>query len=260
MATLRSLKNNRDPDFEVYGEGEDLWMGQYESRPKTDFGGYTPPTYVAPPTTPTARPTTQPRTTRATGRSLPVGARGAGAARETVTTRKPTMPKPEMPSIPAFEAPEWDESAIRKAAQRKAAPRLRSLRRQMEREAGRQYENPNVKRMTLRQAMEGYGLGLGSIMGQAEAAGRAEYGQQYGREFAGAQTTYQAQTQALMQSYQNAFSAYIASMQQTTTTGPPEEGGGWSREDFGPQAWYKFGSKLVASQSTPSYLTRGRGV
>lgn len=188
--------------------------------------------------------TAQPRTTRATGRSYPVGGVG-GAGRETITQRKPTMAMPERPTMPTFEMPEWDESKIRRAAQRKAAPRLRSLRRQMEREAGRQYENPNVKRMTLRQAMEGYGLGLGTIMSQAEAAGRAEYGQEYGREFAGAQMTYQAQTQAMMQGYQNAFNAYLASMQQTTTTGPAEgSGGGWSREDFGPEAWAKFGKSL----------------
>lgn len=191
--------------------------------------------------------TAQPRTTRATGRSYPVGG-ARGAARETITERRPTMAMPERPTISAFEMPEWDESAIRKAAQRKAAPRLRSLRRQMEREAGRQYENPNVKRMTLRQAMEGYGLGLGTIMSQAEAAGRAEYGQKYGREFAGAQMTYQAQTQAMMASYQNAFNAYLTSMQQTTTTGPVA-GGGWSREDFGPQAWAKFGKGLVQDES-----------
>lgn len=238
MATLRERTAQARFQPPTYTAGPERETTGY------DWRGY--PTYGEP-------PAEQPRTTRATGRSYPVGGRGAGATRTTVTGREPTMPKPEMPTIPAFKMPEWDESKIRKAAQRKAAPRLRSLRRQMEREAGRQYENPNVKRMTLRQAMEGYGLGLGSIMSEAEAAGRAEYGQEYGREFAGAQATYAAKTQAMMASYQNAFNAYLASMQQTTTTGPSGAkpgtvGGGWSREDFGPQAWYKFGAKLVAGQ------------
>jgi len=190
------------------------------------------------------------------GKSLSMGGGGSRTVPKTTTTttRTPTRPEPKMPTIPAFVAPEWDESKIRKAAQRKAAPRLRSLRRQMEREAGRQYENPNVKRMTLRQAMEGYGLGVGSVMAEAEAAGRAEYGQEYGMEFAGAQTTYAAQTQALMQSYNNAFNAYLQSMQQVTTTGPTpaaEGGTDWSIGPLGPTPWTR------ASKNPFGYPTGG---
>jgi len=169
------------------------------------------------------------------------------------------MPMPTAPTVPAFQVPEWDEKEIGRLAQKKAAPRLRSLRRQMEREAGRQYENPNVKRMTLRQAMEGYGLGIGSVVSEAEAAGRAEYGQKYSREFAGAQTTYAAQTQALMQSYQNAFTAYMQSMQQTTTTGPSGAGGGWNKSDFGPQAWAKFGRGMPMEVQNPAFARMQAG-
>jgi hypothetical protein len=215
MATLKELK---------YGGGwggQDTPANQYYFEPpkaSVDVSGYTPPAYVAQPSAQqsVATPVTSLRTQKETGGYYPMGTPGAST---TTTTRTPTMPMPATPSIPAFQAPTWDEKEIGRLAQKKAAPRLRSLRRQMEREAGRQYENPNVKRMTLRQAMEGYGLGIGSIMSEAESAGRAEYGQKYGREFAGAQTTYAAQTQALMQSYQNAFNAYLQSMQQTTTTG-----------------------------------------
>lgn len=187
------------------------------------------------------------------GRTYRLGGGGRRApSRTTITQRKPTRPAPTAPAIPAFKAPEYDEAEIRKLTQKLAAPRLRSLRRQMERESARQYENPNVRRMTLRQAMEGYGLGIGRITAEAGAGARAEYGQRYAREFAGAQMTYTAKTQALMQSYQNAFNAYLQSMQQTVTTGPSgtEPGTistGWRKEDFGPQAWARFG-KYVGEQ------------
>jgi len=44
---------------------------------------------------------------------------------------------------------------------------------------GETYENPNVKRMTVREALSGYGSGLENVMAGAGSAATQEYGQQY---------------------------------------------------------------------------------
>lgn len=180
------------------------------------------------------------------GGSYPVRASSGGGSRTTTTTKTPTMPMPQAPNIPAFEAPEYDEAEVKRLAQKHAAPSLRRLRSVLQQEMGRSYENPNVRAMTLREALQGYGLGVEGALSQAESGARGEYGAQYSREMSAAMTTYQTQQAAAMQSYQNAFNAYLSSMKQTTETraGTAEGGSGWSREDFGPSAWAKFGKYL----------------
>ena len=75
------------------------------------------------------------------------------------------------------------------------------------------------------------------------------------KEYAAAATTYQAQQQAAMQAYQNAFNAYLQSMQQTTPTGPSggTASGGWSKEDFGPAAWAKFWKTMPMEVKNPAF-------
>jgi len=116
-----------------------------------------------------------------------------------------TAPEYQAPDItaPGFNPPGYSEAEVRRLTHRAAAPGVRKLRQAVQMAMSRQYENPNVKSMTLRQALAGYGLGLEGVMAGASQQGRAEYGEKYGREFAGAQTRYGGE----MQKYLSEFGA-----------------------------------------------------
>ena len=120
------------------------------------------------------------------------------------TTQAPSMPgwdplstydvpeyQPYIPgAAPTYAAPTWDEGAIESLTQRKAAPGLRNLRQQVQRVTGRRYDNPQVARMTLREALQGYGAGIGSVMGSAGETAMGEYGKKYAIEADVAKTNY----------------------------------------------------------------------
>lgn len=93
-------------------------------------------------------------------------------------------------ATPSYSAPVWDEGAIESLTQRNAAPGLRGLREQVQKATNRKYENVQVGRMTLREALQGYGAGIGSVLGGAGTAARGEYGQKYGIEADVAKTNY----------------------------------------------------------------------
>lgn len=82
---------------------------------------------------------------------------------------------------PTFQAPTWDERKITGLTQAAAAPGVRRLRRQAGRALPGGYSPQEIQ--ARRAAITGYGGGLAEIMGGARAAGRAQYGEQYGREF-----------------------------------------------------------------------------
>ena len=81
--------------------------------------------------------------------------------------------------MPKFEAPKWDEKRVRRLTQSKAAPGVRRLRKSVQQIASKYYENPNVRAMTLREALGGYGQGLQSVMAGAESAANAEEQRKY---------------------------------------------------------------------------------
>lgn len=93
-------------------------------------------------------------------------------------------------AAPTYKAPKWDEGAIDALTQQKAAPGLRTLRQQVQRVTGRRYDNPQVGRMTLREALQGYGSGIGSVLGGAGEVALGEYGKRYGIEADVAKTNY----------------------------------------------------------------------
>lgn len=124
---------------------------------------------------------------------------GAGAASPApVTIRqasRPALPPPGAPSsgfsMPSASGtgaggttttslPTYDTGAVEKLAQRFAAPGIRKLRNTVQEVQQGVYENPNVKRMTVRDALSGFGQGLESVMGGALKEGAGVYGQQYG--------------------------------------------------------------------------------
>lgn len=131
----------------------------------------------------------------------------------TTTTGRPTLPE-----LPEFELPEYEESEVASLAQKIAAPKVRRLR-ETTRAAiatrGPGYENPNIRRMTVRQALQGYGTGLESIISGARSAAVSEYGQQYAPRVAAAQLTYQTQVGAKMAEYGNLWKEYLQELAQT---------------------------------------------
>jgi hypothetical protein len=92
------------------------------------------------------------------------------------------------------------------------------------------YANPNVKRMTLRDALAGYGQGLENVMGGAYKTGAAIYGQEYQgamqqrqiasqeamqrKQIAAAESTQAASiaSNEKLAQYQNEWQAYLASL------------------------------------------------
>ena len=122
------------------------------------------------------------------------------------------MTAPTMGAMPTFNLPVRDEARIGSLTQKAAGPGLRELRKGMREAQGRYYENPNVRRMTLRDAMAGYGMGLEKVMGGARREARAEYEGEYAGQMTKAQLEYQGQAQQVMSQYQNAWREYLARM------------------------------------------------
>jgi hypothetical protein len=95
--------------------------------------------------------------------------------------------------------PAYDEQKVEGLAQRVAAPGIRKLRDQVQQVQGGVYENPNVKAMTLRDALAGYGTGLENVMGGAFNTASGIYGQEYQPQVAAATTNYQGNLQRELQ-------------------------------------------------------------
>ena len=92
--------------------------------------------------------------------------------------------------LPTYKAPAWNEAEINTLTQQRAAPGLRAMRQQVNRAAGASYDNPNIKRMTLRDALEGYGTGIASVLGAAGTEATNEYGEKYARTSVNAQAEF----------------------------------------------------------------------
>ena len=72
-----------------------------------------------------------------------------------------------------------DEERENMLAAQYAAPGLRSMRNVLQAETGKYYANPNVKRMTLREALRGYGEGISNILAGARNTARTQTNQEY---------------------------------------------------------------------------------
>jgi hypothetical protein len=136
---------------------------------------------------------------------------------------------PELPKYvaPTYVAPERDEGRVRSLTQKWAAPGLRNLRQQVGKAMGANYANPNVKRMTLREALAGYGQGIENVMSGAGRSALGEYSQEFAAKereaianFGGAEKSamanYQGKLAGVMAAYQNQYKDYFA---QTYGTG-----------------------------------------
>ena len=152
---------------------------------------------------------------------------------------QPEAPTWETYEIPSVEdRPEFDESKVQRLAQEHAAPGVRTLREAYQTAAARLPSTPQT-RLTLRDALKGYGTGLEQVMGGARRTARAEEMQKFGIESAQYQQDYaarltQAQQQAelenrrLMMQYQADYTEFLGEDEgQPTTGGFYTAGGTW---------------------------------
>ena len=120
----------------------------------------------------------------------------------------PTIEMPEMGRA-EFQAPEWSEQAITALAQKRAAPGVRGLKEGL-REVTAQMGNDPISRHTAREALGGYGRGLGEVMAGAHSAAVQEYSQKYGYEFQGAAMQFESEADAIAREYQGKLATNMA--------------------------------------------------
>ena len=140
-------------------------------------------------------------------------------AQQTTTTSNilPTMgTPPPIPEYPALNIPEWDTGKVRSKTQAAAAPGLRRLRGEVRKAQMASYDNPNVKRMTLRDALAGYGQGIENVLGGARREAISEYQAEYAPQVSKAQTEYSANVQRINTNFQAAWKDYMSRVAQQT--------------------------------------------
>ncbi len=120
---------------------------------------------------------------------------------------------PKMTAAPQFKMPEVDESRADYYADKAARiPRSKmqsGVRRAMARADAA--DNPNVAKMITRSTMEGYGEGLGDIMGAAEREGLNRYmATEYNPAVTEAQANFQSSMQGWQQQNQRQWQDYMA--------------------------------------------------
>ena len=120
---------------------------------------------------------------------------------------------------PHLTIPVYDQGRVEALAQRVAAPSIRKLRDEVQTVQGGVYDNPNVKAMTLRQALQGYGGGLESVMSGALGAGAGMYGQEYDPQVAAAHANYEGELQAQRLASQERQAALNRSFEAWEKTG-----------------------------------------
>jgi len=101
---------------------------------------------------------------------------------------------PAAGEIPTLNLPEYDEDKVSSLTQKRAAPGVKRLREVTRAAANETYDNPNVKKMTVRDALAGYGTGLENVMAGAGKAATQEYGQQFAASVNAEMTRFQAAT------------------------------------------------------------------
>ena len=116
---------------------------------------------------------------------------------------------PTMGAAPTLEMPEYDEDKVSALTQKRAAPAIRRLRETTQQATSMDYDNPNVKRMTVRDALQGYGTGLEGVVAGAGRAAAAEYGDQFAANVNAAFTRFKAVTDQRAQEYATRSNAWL---------------------------------------------------
>lgn len=116
---------------------------------------------------------------------------------------------PAMPEMPTFAAPTRDEGRINTLTKQKSAAGLRAMRAQIQKAMGQGYRNPNVKRMTLRDALAGYGQGIENVMSGAQSEAENAYNKEYNTQYDTAAKNWQANYNTKLQDWNNKIKEYL---------------------------------------------------
>lgn len=151
--------------------------------------------------------------------ALAQGQEQAPAPGTTTTTQQftPTGTRPSMPKLPTMEVPKFDRRALAAETQKQAGPQVRRLRDVTARTLAGGFENPNVRRMTVRQALQGYGGGLASVLQGARRAAVQTQMPEFQAQVGGAMRTFEANVANLQNEYSNLWREFMTTGTTTTT-------------------------------------------
>jgi len=151
------------------------------------------------------------------------GSGGSGGSstdpRRTVSKTTYTQPRPQAPKLPTLKLPKVNKRAIAALQQKHSAGGVRRLRQALQESLAQGSDNPNVRRMTIREALQGYGTGLEGVMAGAYGTARSEHMADVQQQSQEAQLNWQAEVNRQNQMYQQAINEYMASAAKSTTTG-----------------------------------------
>lgn len=122
----------------------------------------------------------------------------------------------ELPTLEynTFTAPTRDPNRISNLRARASGAGLRDLRRQTQQTIqGTSGMDATMRRMTLKDALMGYGSGVSKIMGQADRIAQNQYEQEYGDKYKEAMLNYQAGISKANAEYQARLQRLIANAQ-----------------------------------------------
>jgi hypothetical protein len=190
---------------------------------------------------------------RTASRSGGGGGGGGSKSSTTVQRLRFTEDAPGLPDLPVLEMPKVDKRKIRALTQQIAAPSVRKLQEGLQGSLNVHTDNPNVRRMTIREALQGYGTGLEGAMAGAGSQARQEHQQELNLLGQEAHANFKAKYESVMADYQNRFRKYMESAEKVTQTDSSEMGasGGvpmvvrrnaWGTPELGPsfQAGYNM--------------------
>lgn len=153
---------------------------------------------------------------------------GSGTSLLTGTGEPPKAPKLQPYTPTTYTSTPYDEDKIRLLTQEESAGAVRGLRSAIQRIAGESVNDP-TRRMTLRQALAGYGEGMQNAMSSASRSARNAYNTEYNikenanrMNFANAesarQTNYNAESTRQYADYNALLTKYYKSLDAATKT------------------------------------------
>lgn len=151
----------------------------------------------------------------------------SGESAANIPTTLPAM------QVPSYTSPERDENRLSALRSKAAGAPMREIRRPLQQAimASRGYPG-QVARMTLREALAGYGGAVSKVMAQAEKTAESQYEREFSDKVRESQLNYQAQLQAAQAKYQGELALMLAAINKgkysgtTTAIGPANVYGG----------------------------------
>lgn len=126
--------------------------------------------------------------------------------------------QPVLGDAPVYTAPEYDRGEIDKISQRISSPYIRNLRQAAELALSRRSDNPNINKLTLREALGSYGQGLERVLSGAASQATNEYNTEYGMKVDESKTNYGANVEKWRTSFNAAWEKYMSSVTQKTSS------------------------------------------